>query len=419
MFDIDLYREIWQAITKNKMRSTLTAFGVFWGIFMLVALAGAGKGLENGINKQFEGFATNAAFMWAEPTTVPFQGFKKGRNWNFDNDDMISLMHNIPEIEYLVPRLQAYKQSGENNVVYKDSYGTFQVQGDYPDLINVMPMKMAKGRFLNEIDIQQNRKVCVIGSRVDEVLFAKGDDPIGKYIRVSGVYFQIVGVSSAEGNIQIGNDKKETVNIPFTTVQQTFNYGDIVHYLSFTAKKEFQVSDIENRIIDILRNRHSISPDDQGAVGHINIERQFMIMSYLFMGISILTYIVGLGTLLAGVIGISNIMLVIVKERTKEIGIKRALGATPYSIIRQILMESTLLTLSAGYVGLLLGILLNEGLNAVLQGGDGDSIFLNPGISLSYGLNALLILVVAGGLAGLLPANRAVRVKPIDAIREE
>ena len=201
-------------------------------------------------------------------------------------------------------------------------------------------------------------------------------------------------------------------------MQQTFNYGDIVHYLSFTAKKEFLVSDIENKIIDILRNRNSISPDDQGAVGHINIEKQFQIMSYLFIGISILTYIVGLGTLLAGIIGISNIMLVIVKERTKEIGIKRALGATPYNIIRQILMESTLLTLTAGYVGLILGILLNEGLGAALQG-DASEIFLNPGIDLAYGLKALFILVFAGALAGLLPANRAVRVKPIDAIREE
>ncbi len=419
MFDIDLYREIWQAITKNKLRSTLTAFGVFWGIFMLVALAGAGNGLKKGINKQFEGFATNAAFMWSEPTTVPYKGFKKGRSWNFNNDDMASLNYNVPEIEYLVPRLNAYKQNGSNNVVYDNKYGTFQIQGDYPNLAKVEPFKMARGRFLNEIDIRQNRKVCVIGARVEEVLFSKGENPIGKYIRVSGVYFQIIGVSSADGDIQIGYDKKEAVHIPFTTVQQTFNYGDIVHYFSFTAKKEFSVSDIENKIIDILKKRNSISPDDQGAVGHINIERQFKIMSYLFLGISILTYIVGLGTLLAGIIGISNIMLVIVKERTKEIGIKRALGATPFSIIRQILMESTLLTFTAGYVGLILGILLNEGLNAAMQSDDGESIFLNPGISLSYGLNALLILVIAGGLAGLLPANRAVRVKPIDAIREE
>jgi putative ABC transport system permease protein len=418
MFDADLYREIWQAISKNKMRSTLTAFGVFWGIFMLVALAGAGNGLQNGITRQFEGFATNAAFMWTENTTLPYKGFKKGRGWNYDNEDMAALRANVPEIEYLVPRLQAWRQSTQNNAVYQDKYGTFQVQGDYPALAKVEPFKMAKGRFLNEIDIQQNRKVCVIGSRVEEVLFKKGDNPIGKYIRVSGVYFQIIGVTSPEGNIQIGYDKKESIHIPFTTVQSAFNYGDIVHFFSFTAKPQYSVAEIENRIIDILKKRHDIAPEDQGAVGHINIERQFKMMSYLFIGINILIYLVGLGTLLAGVIGISNIMLVIVKERTQEIGIKRALGATPYNIIRQIILESVFLTLTAGYMGLILGILLNEGLGIMLSG-TASEIFINPGIDLSMGLKSLLILVAAGALAGLLPANRAVKVKPIDAIREE
>ena len=417
MIDTDLYKEIWQAISKNKMRSTLTAFGVFWGIFMLVVLSGAGNGLENGINRQFEGFATNAAFMWTNRTTEPYKGFKKGRSWQFDNDDMMSLRRNVPEIEYLVPRLQAYRQNTENNVVFKDLSGSFQIQGDYPELIKVEPIEMDKGRFLNEIDIKQNRKVCVIGSKVYNSLFPHDENPIGKYIRVSGVYFRVVGVTSSKGSINIGYDKKEAVHIPFTTVQHTFNYGDIVHFFSFTAKPQYEVSNVEEAIITILKRRHSISPDDNGAVGHINIERQFKIMSYLFIGIRGLIYLVGLGTLLAGIIGISNIMLVIVKERTKEIGIKRALGATPFNIIKQILMEAILLTLSAGYIGLILGILVNEGLNVALS--EGDSIFLHPGISLSYGLKALLILVISGALAGLLPANRAVRVKPIDAIREE
>ncbi len=418
MFDIDLYKEVWQAISKNKWRSTVTAFGVFWGIFMLVALAGVGNGLENGINKQFEGFATNAAFMWTENTTLPYKGFKKGRNWNLDNDDMIALRTNIPQIEYLVPRLQAWRQSNTNNVVYKDQYGSFQIQGDYPHLIKVEPIKMAKGRFLNEIDIQQNRKVCVIGSRVEEVLFKNNENPVGKYIRVSGVYFQVIGVTSPEGNIQIGYDKKESIHIPFTTVQSAFNYGDIVHFFSFTAKSQFSVSDVENRIIEILKKRHDISPDDQSAVGHINIERQFKIMSYLFIGINVLIYLVGMGTLLAGIIGISNIMLVIVKERTQEIGIKRALGATPGNIIRQIIIESIVLTFTAGYAGLILGIGLNELLGVALTG-TASEVFLNPGIDLSMGIKSLVILVFAGALAGLLPAQRAVKVKPIDAIREE
>lgn len=418
MFDVDLYKEVIQAITKNKWRSTVTAFGVFWGIFMLVALAGVGNGLENGIKKQFEGFATNAAFMWTENTTVPYKGFKKGRYWELDNDDMVALRTNVPEIEYLVPRLQAWRQNATNNTVYKDQYGTFQIQGDYPYLIKVEPIKMTKGRFLNEIDLQQNRKVCVIGSRVEEVLFKNGENPIGKYIRVSGIYFQVIGVTSPEGNIQIGYDKKESVHIPFTTVQSAFNYGDIVHFFSFTAKSAFSVGDVENRIIEILKKRHDIATEDAGAVGHINIERQFKIMSYLFIGIRVLIYLVGLGTLLAGIIGISNIMLVIVKERTQEIGIKRALGATPFNIIRQIVLESIILTVSAGYVGLILGIILNELLGLGLTGTAAE-VFLNPGIDLAMGIKSIFILVVAGALAGLLPAQRAVKVKPIDAIREE
>lgn len=418
MFDIDLYREIWQAITKNKMRSTLTAFGVFWGLFMLVALAGAGKGLENGINNQFDGFATNAAFMWSQNTSVAYKGFKKGRNWNMDNRDMNAILENVDEIEYLVPRLQGFAQNTPNNTTYKDRYGSFTLNGDYPNLAKVEPFKMTKGRFLNDIDIKESRKVCVIGPRVEEVLFKKGQDPVGEYIRVSGVYFQIIGVFEVNSNISFGYDKREAIHIPFTTLQSAFNYGNQVHFFSFTAYKNTPVSVAENKIIEILKKRHDIAPDDVQAVGHVNIERQFQMVSSLFMGINILTYVVGLGTLLAGIIGISNIMLVIVKERTKEIGIKRAIGATPFNIIRQILMESVLLTLTAGYFGLILGILLNEGLGIAMAQSE-DNIFLNPGIDLTMGLNSLLILVIAGALAGLLPATKAVKVKPIDAIREE
>jgi putative ABC transport system permease protein len=418
MFDTDLYREVWQAISKNKWRSTITAFGVFWGIFMLVTLAGVGNGLERGISKQFEGFATNAAFMWTENTSVPYKGFKKGRSWNLDNSDMEALRSNIPEIEYLVPRLQAWRQRSTNNIVYKDQYGTFQIQGDYPELAKVEPLKMAKGRFLNSIDIQQNRKVCVIGSRVAEVLFKNDEDPVGKYIRVSGVYFKVIGVTSPEGNIQIGYDKKESVHIPFTTVQTAFNYGDIVHFFSFTAKQQISVADVENQVTEMLKKRHDISPEDLSAVGHVNIERQFKMMSYLFIGIRALIYLVGLGTLLAGVIGISNIMLVIVKERTQEIGIKRALGATPFNIIRQIVLESIFLTVTAGYIGMMLGILLNEIIGKALTG-TASEVFLDPGIDLQMGIQSLIILVFAGALAGMLPASRAVKVKPIDAIREE
>ena len=418
MFDIDLYKEIWQAITKNKMRSILTAFGVFWGLFMLIALSGAGNGLQNGITTQMKGFATNAAFVWTEGTSKPYKGFKKGRNWHMDNSDMQAIKQNVPEVEYLVPRLQGHKQNTTNNTMYKNRYGSFYLNGDYPELAKVEPFAMTQGRFLNEVDIREARKVCVIGPGVAETLFKYGENPIGEYIRVSGVYFQVIGVFKVNNNISFGYDKRKAIHIPFTTLQRAFNYGDRVHFFSFTAKKNIPVSVAEEKIRDILKKRHDIAPDDMQAVGGFNIENEFKMMSYLFIGIRILIFIVGLGTLLAGIIGISNIMLVIVKERTQEIGVKRALGATPANIIQQIILESVLLTTVAGYVGLALGVLLNEGIGMAFAK-DPDNIFLNPQIDLKFGLTALLILVVAGALAGLLPAKRAIRVKPIDAIRDE
>ncbi len=419
MFDTELYSEIWQAITKNKWRSTLTAFGVFWGLFMFVALAGAGNGLQNGMNQVLDGFATNAAFMWTENTTKPYKGLKKGRYWEFDNEDMFAITNQIKEIEYLVPRLQGWNLNRTTNCINGERYGTFSIQGDYPQLVLVEPFKMSKGRFLNDIDIIQRRKVCVIGPRVEEVLFAPGQDPIGKYIKVAGIYFQVIGVTKVDGNIQITYDKREAVHIPFSTMQNAYNYGNNVHYFSFTAHPQYEVAEIEEKVMALLKKRHDVDPTDIGAIGHVNVQRQFQMSSKLFTGIDILTFIVGFGTLLAGVIGISNIMLVIVKERTKEIGIKRALGATPFNIIKQILLESVFLTLTAGYFGLLLGILLNEGLGFFMSKNPDAGMFINPGIDLSQGIMSLFILVVAGAFAGLLPAQRAIRVKPIDAIREE
>lgn len=418
MFDKDFFSEIVHAISKNKWRSTLTAFGVFWGLFMLIALYGAGNGLENGIRHEMDGFATNAAFVWTQRTSVPYKGYKKGRSWDFDNGDMTAIRANVPELEYLVPRLQGWKQNTPNNTVYKDRYGSFSLNGDYPELAKVEPFEITKGRFLNEMDIRESRKICVIGPRVEEILFKKGENPIGEYIRVSGVYFQIVGVFNANNKMSFGYDKREAIHIPFSTMQSAFNYGDQVHFFSFTAQPQFAVSDVEEKIINIIKKRKDISPDDNEAVGHINIERQFQMVSNLFMGINILTFIVGLGTLLAGVIGISNIMLVIVKERTQEIGVKRAIGATPLNVVTQIIMESLFLTITAGYAGLLLGLLLNEGLGAAFAS-DPEAILRNPGIDLSQGIMFLGILVIAGAIAGWIPANRAVRIKPIDALRYE
>ncbi len=419
MFDRDFIKEIWHAISQNKVRSTLTAFGVFWGIFMLVTLTGAGNGLQNGLAHQFEGFATNAAFMWTQRTTKPYKGYKKGRNWHFKNSDIKSIKENVPEIEYIVPRLQGWRQRTKNNTVYGENVGTFMPVGAYPELAKIEPFNLKEGRFINEMDIRNNRKVCIIGEQVEEELFKRGENPIGKNIRLAGVYFTIIGTSAKlSNNMNFGYDKRKSIYIPFTTMQSAFNYGDEFEFFSFTAKKENSVAQIEDKVMSILKKRNNIAQDDPQAVGHVNIAKQFEKVDGLFTGINILTLIVGLGTMLAGIIGITNIMLVIVKERTKEIGIRRAIGAKPKDIIVQILTESVFLTLTAGYVGMILGILLNEGLGLALANTE-NNMFLNPGIDLMYGLKALCILILAGALAGLLPAMKAVKVKPIEAIRYE
>jgi putative ABC transport system permease protein len=419
MFDIDLWSEIISALKKNRMRSFMTAFGVFWGIFMLIIMSGAGKALENGVMDGVRAFATNSAFFWTERTSVPYAGFQRGRRWEYDNSDIQYLRDNVKEIEYLSPRLFGFQQNG-NNTIRGERTGAFNVYGDYPDYFKIDRWTPIKGRLINEIDILQERKVCNIGERVVELMFAKDENPIGEYIKVSGVYFQVVGVIHAETRINIGGGKKEeTIIIPFSTMQTAYNYGDIVHFFSVTSQKGYKVSDLEEKLKKILKDRHKIAQEDLQAIGSFNIEKEFVKFSALFLGIQVLTWIVGIGTLLAGVIGVSNIMLVIIKERTQEIGIQRAIGATPAVIIKHIVAESVFLTVMAGYIGLSLGVGVLEILNRILQSGGDEMFFRNPEVNLTMALSALGVLVIAGIIAGLIPAKRAISIKPIDAIRDE
>jgi putative ABC transport system permease protein len=419
MFDIDLWSEIVSALKKNRMRSFMTAFGVFWGIFMLIIMSGAGKALENGVLDGVRAFATNSAFFWTERTSVPYEGFQRGRRWEYDNTDIQYLKDNVKEIEYLSPRLFGFQQNG-NNTIRGERTGAFNVYGDYPDYFKIDRWTPIKGRLINEIDILQERKVCNIGERVVEVMFAKDENPVGQYLKISGVYFQVVGVIHAETRINIGGGKKEeTIIIPFSTMQTAYNYGDIVHFFSVTSQKGYKVSDLEEKLKTILKDRHKIAPEDLQAIGSFNIEKEFVKFSALFLGIQVLTWIVGIGTLLAGVIGVSNIMLVIIKERTQEIGIQRAIGATPNVIIKHIVAESVFLTVMAGYIGLSLGVGVLEILNQVLQSGGDEMFFRNPEVNLTMALSALGVLVIAGVIAGLIPAKRAISIKPIDAIRDE
>jgi len=415
MFDIDRWQEIWFTITHNKSRSFLTAFGVFWGMFMLVVMVGAGVALQRGMSSQIEGFATNSCFVWAQQTSEPYKGLKKGRNWNMENADISLLINKIPEIQYLAPVL--FGGQSTNNVTRNDKAGTYGVKGNYPSYNKIDESKMVCGRYINDIDIAEERKVCVIGERVYEVLFPKDENPIGKSIQVNGIYFNVIGVARHTSHVNIGGNAEESVVLPFSTMQQAFNQGKIIHFMAVTAKPGIKVKIIEDKIHAVLQEKHNISPLDKKAVGGFNIEDEFNMFLYLGIGIAALIWIVGLGTLFAGAIGVSNIMLVTVRERTKEIGIRRALGATPRNIIAQILSESIILTVIAGVLGLMFGVGLLSLVGVALS--HGDQFFKDPQISFTVAIAALIILLIIGTLAGFIPANRAMNIKPIEAIREE
>lgn len=419
MFDLDKWQEIFYSLKQNKLRSFLTAFGVFWGIFMLIVMLGSGNGLQNGVTQGFGDFATNSVFVWAQRTTVEYKGFSKGRFFNYNNDDTKAIRKSVSGIKYMAPRLRGNFFGGDN-VIRGLNSGAFQILGDYPDMNLIDPVNIETGRFLNDIDIEKRRKIVVIGSRVKESLFEPDEDPIGEYIRIQGVYFKVVGVFSSKKSGEQGDGDNQAIFMPFTTLQKTYNYGDIVGVFAITGKDDVSVSKIEEEVIKILKQRHKISPEDDQAIGHFNVEKEFKQMKGVFMGIDGLIWLVGIGTLLAGVIGVSNIMLVIVKERTKEIGIQRAIGATPAKIVSQIITESVFITAFAGYIGLVVGVGLIELVNfALIKFGVDSNMFRNPEVNFQIAVTALIILIIAGAFAGFVPAKRAISIKPIDALRSE
>ena len=405
LFDLDRWQEIYLVLRKNKLRTFLTAFGVFWGIFMLVIMQGSGRGLKNGVTQNFGDMATNSVFIWTQQTTIPYKGFSRGRYYNFTNSDATAIAHSIPEIQYMAPRIQAGGFQQTNIVIRGLKSGVFNIMGDYPAFNKIDPLNFISGRFIDDLDVKENRKVAVIGTRI---------------IQIKGVHFKVIGVFSSKRTGEQASQENQNIYLPFSTLQQTYNYGDAVGFFSLTAKDDIPVSVVEDKAIRLLKQRHAISPADESAVGHFNLKKEFDKMQGLIFGIRLLIWIVGTGTLLAGVIGVSNIMLVVVKERTKEIGIQRALGATPFNVISQIITESVVLTTFAGYFGLVVGVglleLINYGLTA---SGANTEMFLHPGIDFSVAISSLTILIVCGGLAGMIPASRAVSVKPIDALRYE
>ena len=419
MFDLDKYEEIWQSITRNKVRSLLTCFGVFWGILMLVLLLGAGNGLKNGMIERTKGFATNSIFFFTNQTGEPYKGFKQGRWWQMKYGDLDMIRERIEGIEYMTPML--FTGSSENNVVRGTKTGTFGVRGCYGDYFYIERQNVLHGRLLNEMDAFEKRKVCVIGKRVMETLFGAGENPIGTYIRVNGVYFQVVGViDPVSTNFSIGGHTQEAVFLPATTMRQAYNMGDKIYFLCLTVDKGYKGADIENQVKTLLKERNQISPTDPQALSSINLEERFRSFEVLFTGIAILIWMVGIGTLLSGVIGVTNILLVTVKERTKEIGVRRALGAKPSAIISQLLSESLTITFLAGILGLVAGIGLLDLANNMLVNSPADVGFIqNPEVPFGTAVVATLILLLSGLVGGIIPAWRALQIKAIDAIREE
>lgn len=417
MFDLDSWQEIWVTITRNKRRSLLTAFGIFWGIFMLVIMLGAGNGLSEGVASDIQGFSENSALFFTNNTSEPYKGFRKGRYWNMQEEDLDILEAQIKDIKYTVPFLM-----GQNvTVVYRDKSTSCNTKGNSPLYNQMMPQHMIYGRYINHMDVQDRRKVCVVGRRVYEELFRAGEDPIGTYLKLYNINFQIIGVSepSVRG-VNINGRDDEVISIPYSVMQQIQNSGTIIHLIGVVANENVSMSVLEPQVEALLKARHNIAPTDDFALESINVERIFKQFEMLFTGISVLIWIVVLGTLLAGVVGVSNIIMVTVRERTKEIGVRRAIGAKPASIIFQIIKESTVLTVAAGFLGLAFGVLvLDLADKFLLQNMTGEVFFKNPQINFTVALSAAAIILLCGVLAGILPAYRALQIKAIDAIREE
>ena len=416
MFDLDKWQEIFNTIKKHPLRTLLTAFGVFWGIFMLVLLLAAGKGLENGVNQNFSSIAKNTMWIYGGKTTIPYKGMKPGRRVVFSNDDYEYLKHEMPELLYVAPGASL---NGEYTINYKDVVGTFKVGGDMPETNMVRPMKFPIGRFINQFDADEKRKVAAIGERVRELMFGT-EDPIGKYIQIKGVYFEVIGCFEVENFGGSGRDDSEKIFIPLTTLQQTFNLQDKISSFAITPKDGYDPLEIETKVKLYLAAKHIISPKDKNAVGGFNSGKETQKINGLFFGVNIFIWGVGIMTIIAGIVGVSNIMLIIVKERTKEIGIRKALGATPFSIISLIIQESIFITALAGYFGLLAGVLLVEFFKDMMKDMDTkNSYFSNPDIDFDVAIISTIILVISGALAGLIPAIKAANINPIEALRAE
>jgi putative ABC transport system permease protein len=409
LFDRDTWQEVYDSMSKNKLRTFITMIGVWWGILLLIGLLGSARGMENSFNRLFGDFATNSVFIWGQNTSKPFKGFQEGKQVRITLSDAKKIEENIEGIEFVVPRNQ-----NQGTVTRNFLSGVFTISGDYPLLDKVQKRKLTHGRFINQNDIDEKKKVAVISDDVYLQLFEKDEDAIGKYIQINSINYIVIGIFKTDSNISFGDQ----IHIPFTTFQQIYNQGENIGWMMITGKPEFNINQIEADAKLLLKNLNKIHPKDQRAFGSFNLGERFDKITGFLKGMQFLTWFVGIATLIAGVIAIGSILLITVKERTKEIGVRRALGATPFEIKRQIVVEAVFLTLIAGLFGIISGGWILILLDSLFGQGD-DATLVNASVSILVVFIALLILVTLGTLIGLIPAFKATSVKPIEALREE
>ncbi|WP_147678898.1 ABC transporter permease [Algibacter pacificus] len=410
LLERDTWQEVFDSLSKNKLRSILTMVGVWWGILLLIGLLGSARGLENSFNRLFGDFATNSVFLWGEKTGMPFKGFQEGRRVRLSLSDTRKVAENVDGVEFVVPRNQ-----NQSLVVRNFLSGSFSIAGDYPLLDQVEKKKLIHGRFINQSDIDDRKKVAVISDEIYKQIFQKDEEAIGEYIQINSINYKVVGLFEVP-NISMG--PSIDIHIPFTTFQQVYNEGDQIGWMMITGKPEYDIVQIEEDATLLLKNLNKIHPEDNRAFGSANAGKQFGKVTGFLTGMQFLTWFVGIATLIAGVFAIGNILLITVKERTKEIGVRRALGATPFEIKRQIVVEAVFLTLVAGMFGIISGGLILIILDH-LFGQGADAALVNASVSIAVVFIALIILVILGTLIGLIPATKATSIKPIEALREE
>ena len=410
MFNLDTWQEIFATMRRNKLRTGLTAFGVFWGIFMLVLLLGAGKGMQNGIMKEFGAGAQNSLYVWGGKTSLPWQGLKPGRDIIFTNDDLQALRQQVAGVDLVGPRNQL---TGEYTIVRGTQNGSYRVFGTEPDFLRINGEVLRKGRMLNLRDLTERRKVIVLGERVRKVLF-QDEDALGQYVQLKGVFFKVVGIFT---NTQNQGRAEERAYIPFSTFQITFNQYNKVQTMALSSTAGVSVAQVEGQVRRLIARRHQFDPADKQAIGLENNEEEVARFNGLFNGIRLFVLVIGVLTLLAGVVGVSNIMLIIVQERTREIGVRKALGATPGSIVSMVVQESVVITGLSGYLGLLAGVALLDFIRYLLdKSGGTTSYFDHPEVDVAVAVGATVLLIVAGAVAGLIPALKAANVRPIEAL---